>query len=290
MIKATFSQWQKDQASLMAAALAYYTVFSLAPLLIIVIAIAGAVFGEQAAQGELVRQIQEVVGKDAAEFIQVAIENTSNIEPDGGIFPTLLNIGILLFGATIVFAQLQTSLNKIWEVKLKPGNSIKLFLRKRILSFSMVLAVAFLLLVSLVVSAILAIINNYFRDLIPGFSYLWEFLNFLISFGLAILLFAMVYKVLPDAKIAWQDVGVGAIITAVLFEIGKALLGFYLGQMGVGSAYGAAGSLVVILTWVFYSAQILFLGAEFTKVYAKSYGKKIKPAHYAVRVSSNSNS
>ncbi|MBE9128251.1 YihY/virulence factor BrkB family protein [Coleofasciculus sp. LEGE 07092] len=290
LIKATFSQWQKDQASLMAAALAYYTVFSLAPLLIIVIAIAGAVFGEQAAQGELVRQIQEVVGKDAAEFIQVAIENTSNIEPDGGIFPTLLNIGILLFGATIVFAQLQTSLNKIWEVKLKPGNSIKLFLRKRILSFSMVLAVAFLLLVSLVVSAILAIINNYFRDLIPGFSYLWEFLNFLISFGLAILLFAMVYKVLPDAKIAWQDVGVGAIITAVLFEIGKALLGFYLGQMGVGSAYGAAGSLVVILTWVFYSAQILFLGAEFTKVYAKSYGKKIKPAHYAVRVSSNSNS
>lgn len=274
----------------MAAALAYYTVFSLAPLLIIVIAIAGAVFGEKAAQGELVRQIQQVVGKNAAEFIQVAIENTSNFDPDQGIFPTLLNIGILLFGATIVFAQLQTSLNKIWEVKPKPGNSIKLFLRKRLLSFSMVLAVAFLLLVSLVVSAVLAIISNYFSDLIPGFAYLWEFINFLISFGLATLLFALVYKVLPDAKIAWQDVGVGAIITAVLFEVGKALLGFYLSQMGVGSTYGAAGSLVVILTWVFYSAQILFLGAEFTKVYAKSYGKKIVPAKYAMRVSSNSDS
>lgn len=287
LVKTTFSQWRHDQAPQMAAALAYYTIFSLAPLLIIVIAIAGTVFGEKVAKGELVMQLEQIVGKEATELIRIAVENTSQVDANQGIIPTLINIGVLLFGATIVFGQLQTSLNKIWEVKPKPGNSIKVFLRKRLLSFSMVLVIAFLLLVSLVVSTVLVIISNFFRDFIPGFTYLWEMLNLFVSFSLATLLFGLIYKVLPDAKIAWRDVGIGAVITAILFEFGKFLLGWYLRQTGLGSAYGAAGSLIVILTWVFYSAQILFLGAEFTKVYAQSYGKKIIPARYAMRISNH---
>ncbi len=284
LLKVTFSQWRRDQASLMAAALAYYTVFSLAPLLIIVIAIAGAIFGEQAAKGELVAQIQGVVGRDGAQLIQTAIENASQLDPSQGPIPTLINIGVLLFGASVVFAQLQKSLNRIWDVEAKPGNGIKRVLRKRLLTFSMVLVIAFLLLVSLVISTMLVILGNYLRDLVPGFTYLWQILNFFISFSLVTLLFAMIFKILPDAKIAWRDVWMGAAITAVLFDIGKFLLGFYLGKTSLASAYGAAGSLVIILTWVFYSAQILFLGAEFTQVYVRHYSKEIVPAEHAVRV------
>jgi membrane protein len=268
----------------MAAALAYYTVFSLAPLLIIVIAIAGAIFGEQAAKGELVAQIQGVVGREGAQLIQTAIENASQLDPSQGPIPTLINIGVLLFGASVVFAQLQNSLNRIWEVEAKPGNGIKRVLRKRLLTFSMVLVIAFLLLVSLVISTMLVILGNYLRDLVPGFTYLWQILNFFISFSLVTLLFAMIFKILPDAKIAWRDVWMGAAITAVLFDIGKFLLGFYLGKTSLASAYGAAGSLVIILTWVFYSAQILFLGAEFTQVYVRHYSREIVPDEHAVRV------
>lgn len=284
LLKVTFSQWRRDQASLMAAALAYYTVFSLAPLLIIVIAIAGAIFGEQAAKGELVAQIQGVVGREGAQLIQTAIENASQLDPSQGPIPTLINIGVLLFGASVVFAQLQKSLNRIWEVEAKPGNCIKRVLRKRLLTFSMVLVIAFLLLVSLVMSTMLVILGNYLRDLVPGFTYLWQILNFFISFSLVTLLFAMIFKILPDAKIAWRDVWMGAAITAVLFDIGKFLLGFYLGKTSLASAYGAAGSLVIILTWVFYSAQILFLGAEFTQVYVRHYSREIVPDEHAVRV------
>lgn len=285
LLKTTLSHWINEQTSLMAAALAYYTVVSLAPLLIIAIAIAGAVFGEQAAKGELVTQIQGVVGKDGAQLIQTAIENASQLTPEQGPIPTLINVGVLLFGASVVFVQLQQSLNRIWEVAPKPGNGIVHFLHKRLLSFSMVLAIAFLLLVSLIVSTVLVILGNYLRDLIPGFTYLWQILNFLVSFGIVTLLFAMIYKILPDAKIAWKDVWMGAAITAVLFDIGKFFLAFYLGKTGLGSAYGAAGSLVIILTWVFYFAQILFLGAEFTKVYVRLYSEEIVPDDYAIRVS-----
>ncbi|HEY9635527.1 MAG TPA: YihY/virulence factor BrkB family protein [Coleofasciculaceae cyanobacterium] len=290
LLNVTFSQWRRDQASSMAAALAYYTIFSLAPLLIIVIAIAGSIFGEQAAKGELVMQIQGVIGKDGAQFIQTAIENASKLDPSQGPIPTLINIGFLLSGATVVFGQLQNSLNRIWEVQPKPGNGIKHFFRKRLLSFSMVLVIAFLLLVSLVISTMLTILGNYLRDLVPGFTYMWQVLNFFISFGIVTLLFAMVFKILPDAKIAWKDVWIGAAITAVLFDIGKSLLGFYLGHTSFASAYGAAGSLVIILTWVFYSAQILFLGAEFTQVYVRNYSKEIVPADYAMRVTQNGES
>jgi len=284
LLKTTFSQWRQDQASVMAAALAYYTVFSLAPLLIIIIAIAGAVFGEKAAEGALVTEIQSVIGKDAAQFIQTAIENASSLDPSQGPIPTLINICILLFGASTIFAQLQKSLNRIWKVEPPPGNGIMHFIRKRFLSFSMVLVIAFLLLVSLVISTILVILGTYLRTLVPGFTYLWQILNFLVSFSIITLLFAMIYKILPDAKVAWKDVWMGAAIAAVLFEIGKFLLGFYLGKTGLSSAYGAAGSLVSILTWVFYSAQILFLGAEFTQVYVKSYSEEIAPAAAAMPI------
>src|ERR671932_342263 len=233
LLKITFAQWREDQASLMAAALAYYTVFSLAPLLIIVIAIAGAVFGEQAAKGELVMQMQGVIGKEGAQLIQTAIENASQLDPSQGPIPTLINISLLLSG---------------------------------------------------VISTILVILGNYLRDLVPGFTYLWQLLNFFVSLGIVTLLFAMMFKILPDAKIDWKDVWMGAALTALLFDIGKFLLGFYLGKTSLASAYGAAGSLVIILTWVFYSAQILFLGAEFTQVYVRNYGKEIAPADYAMRV------
>jgi membrane protein len=232
-----------------------------------------------------VTQIQGVIGKDGAQLIQTAIENASKLDPTQGPIPTLINIGFLLSGASVIFGQLQNSLNKIWEVEPKPENGIIHFLRKRFLSFSMVLVIAFLLLVSLVISTLLVILGNYLRDLVPGFTYLWQFLNFLVSFSIITLLFAMMFKILPDAKIAWKDVWIGAAITAVLFSIGKFLLGFYLGRTSLASAYGAAGSLVIILTWVFYSAQILFLGAEFTQVYVRNYGKEIVPAEYAMRVS-----
>ena len=284
LLKITFSQWRQDQASVMAAALAYYTVFSLAPLLIIVIAIAGAVFGEQAAKGELVMQMQGLIGKEGAQLIQTAIENASQLDPSKGPIPTLINIVLLLSGASVIFGQLQQSLNRIWNVEPKPGNGIIDFLRKRLLSFSIVLVIGFLLLVSLVISTILVILGNYLRDLVPGFTYLWQLLNFLVSFGIVTLLFALIFKILPDAKIAWKDVWMGAALTALLFDIGKFLLGFYLGKTSLASAYGAAGSLVIILTWVFYSAQILFLGAEFTQVYVRSGGKEIAPAEYAMRV------
>lgn len=282
LLKTTFSEWRLDQASLMAAALAYYTVFSLAPLLIIAIAIAGAVFGTKAAEGELVRQIQSIVGFDAAQLIQTAVANAGRLDSSQDAFPAVINIVLLLFGATVVFGQLQNALNKIWEVKVQPEGAVKHFLRKRLLSFSIVLVIAFLLLVSLVISTVLVIIGNYLRDLVPGFTYLWQAVNGLVSFGIVTLLFASIYKILPDAKIAWSDVGVGAIMTAVLFEIGKFAIGFYLGKTGFGSAYGAAGSLVILLTWVFYSAQILFFGAEFTQVYARRFGKQIVPAKHAI--------
>ncbi len=284
LLKETLSQWMNDQTSLMAAALAYYTVFSLAPLLIIVIAIAGSLLGEQAAEGELVAQIQGVIGKDGAQLIQTAIENASHLDPSQGPIPTLINISLLLSGATIVFGQLQKSLNTIWGVEPKPGNGVIDFLRKRLLSFSMVLVIAFLLLVSLVLSTSLMVLGNYLRDLIPGFTYLWQVLNFIVSFGIITLLFAMIFKILPAAKIAWKDVWMGAAITAVLFNIGKSMLAFYLGHTSFASAYGAAGSLVIILIWVFYSAQILFLGAEFTQVYVRKFGQAIVPADYAMRV------
>jgi len=275
LLKETFQEWQKDKASRLAAALAYYTVFSLAPLLVIAIATAGLIFGEAAARGEIVGQIQGAVGTSAAELIQSALDNASR--PDISSVASLISIVVLLFGASGVFAQLQDALNTVWNVQPKSGAGIKNFITKRLLSFLMVLSIGIFLLVFMALSAFLSVLSKYQSALLPGFGFLWQILNYALSFSLIILLFAIIYKFLPDAKIAWRDVWMGAIITALLFTIGNWLLGWYLGTGSLGSAYGAAGSLMVLLAWVYYSSQIFLFGAEFTQVYAKKYGSRIVP-------------
>jgi membrane protein len=281
LLKDTIAEWQEDKVPLWAAGLAYSTIFSLAPLLLIAISIAGAVFGEEAARGEIVGQIQGLVGRDGAEVIQNMIQNTQK-PGSGGTFATVFGVGTLLLGASWVFGQLQDALNTIWEVKPKPGKGIQSFLQSRFLSFAMVLVIGFLLLVSLVLSAALAAIGNFFGHLIPGYAILGQTLNFLISFGVVTLLFAAIYKFLPDVNVGWKNLWVGAAVTALLFTIGKFLIGLYLGNSSVSSTYGSAGSLVVVLVWVFYSAQILLLGAEFTQVYSRYRGTPIEPSLHAV--------
>ena len=275
LLKETFAEWNNDKASRLAAALAYYTVFSLAPLLIIAIAIAGAVFGEEAARGEIVTQIQGLVGKEGAQFIETAIENAS--KPETGSIASIISVVVLLFGASGLFAQLQDALNTIWEVQPKPNLGLWAIIRARFLSFTMVLGVGFLLLVSLILSAALAGVVNFFGHLLPGAGFLLQLANFILSFVVTTVLFGLIYKVLPDAKIAWSDVWIGAIITSLLFSVGRFLLGLYLGNSSFGSTYGAAGSVVIILAWVNYAAQILFFGAEFTQVYARRFGSQIVP-------------
>lgn len=267
LLRSTIQAWQRDEASRLAAALAYYTTFSLSPVLVIVIAIAGSVFGQEAVQGQLVDQLSGLVGREGAEVIQSLISNT---ETSGdGFWPTLISAVLLIFGATGVFSQLQTSLNKIWNVS-PPDQGIGRMVRIRLLSFAMVAAIGFLLLVSLMISAGLAALGSLLGD-----GHLWQIVNTVLSLGVTTLLFALIYKVLPDVEITWRDVGVGAVITSLLFSFGKFLIGLYLGNSSIGSAYGAAGSLAIVLIWVYYSAQILFFGAEFTQVYANRYGSKI---------------
>ncbi len=280
LIKEAFQEYQADKVSTLAASLAYYTVFSLAPLLIIAIAIAGAIFGEEAARGEIVGQIQGLVGNEGAKIIETAIENANR--PDVSSVASIFSIIVLLFGASGVFAQLQEALNSVWEVTAKPKQGIMGFVRKRILSFSAVLGIGFLLLVSLIVSAGLSALNHYVSGLIPGLDIFWQLLNFIISFGIVTLLFALIYKFLPDVKIQWKDVWTGAIITSLLFGIGKFILGVYLGRGTFGSTYGAAGSLVILLAWVYYSAQILLFGAELTEVYSRRLGSQIVPDKHAM--------
>ncbi|MEH2379902.1 MAG: YihY/virulence factor BrkB family protein [Nostoc sp.] len=285
LLQETFKEWSEDKASRLAAALAYYTIFSIAPLLIIVIAIAGSVFGEEAARGQIVGQIQGLVGKDGAAFIQTAIQNAN--KPQTGAIASIISVVVLLLGATGLFTELQDSLNTIWEVKPKPGRGVNNMIRLRFLSFAMVIGIGFLLLVSLVISTALAALVTYFSNLIPGVDFLWQILNFIVSFAITTFLFGLIFKVLPDVKIAWSDVLIGAILTSFLFSIGRFLLGQYLGNGSFGSAYGAAGSLVVILAWVNYAAQILFFGAEFTQVYARRYGSGITPTKNAIPLSDN---
>lgn len=282
LLKETFTEWNNDKASRLAAALAYYTIFSLAPLLIIAIAIAGAVFGEEAARGEIVEQIQGLVGKEGAQFIQVAIENAS--KPNQGTIASIISVVVLLFGASGLFAQLQDALNTIWEVQPKPGRGLVGILRDRFLSFLMVLGVGFLLIVSLLLSAALTGFVNYFANLLPGIGFLLQFANFIISFAITTVLFGLIYKVLPDVEITWSDVWIGATITSLLFAFGRFLLGMYLSSSSFGSTYGAAGSVIILLAWVYYAAQILFFGAEFTQVYARKYGSRIVPAKNAVPI------
>jgi membrane protein len=280
LIRETFKQWSEDKASRLAAALSYFTIFSLAPLLLIVISIAGSIFGQEAARGQIVRQIRGLVGTAGAVVIEDMIQNAGQNE--AGAIATILGVVTLVIGASGVFLQLQDALNTIWGVMPRPDMGIKGFIKSRILSFALVVAMGFLLLVSLVVSAGLAAVDSFLNANLPAGGLLARLLSMIISLTVITLMFAMVYKYLPDVEIAWKDVIIGAFVTAVLFNFGKYLIGLYLGHSSVASVYGAAGSLVVLLVWIFYSAQIVFLGAEFTQVYASKYGSHIQPSQYAV--------
>jgi membrane protein len=282
VLKQSFSDWQDDKAPRLAAALAFYAALSIAPILIIAIAVAGLAFGQDAARGEIFREAQGLVGADSAKTIESMVEGAAR--PRTGVWATVLSIGLLLFGASGVFGELQGSLNQIWEVEPKPGRGILQTLRQRFLSLAMVLVVGFLLLVSLIASSVLAALGKWLEGSLPGAPVVWQLVSFVVSFGLATVLFALIFKVLPDVKISWNDVWIGAAATALLFSIGKTLLGLYLGRSSVASTYGAAGSVVVMLLWVYYSAQILFFGAELTQIYARKFGSRIVPAEHAQAV------
>ena len=273
LLSATYTKWAKDHAQSLGAALAFYAVFSLAPLLLIVIAIAGSVFGQEAAQGQIIGQIQGLVGEESANAIQSMIEEAR--KPAAGIIATILAMVMLLLGATGVFAQLQEALNTIWSVEEKPGEGLWKLLKDRFVSLMAVLGTGFLLLVSLVVSAGLSAVGAALGNFLPVPGFLLQIINFFVSFAIVTFLFAMIYKLLPDISIQWGDVWIGAIIASLLFTIGKFLIGLYLGKSDVGIAYGAAGSLVVILIWVYYASQIFLFGAEFTAVYAHSRGSRL---------------
>ncbi|MBW4624730.1 MAG: YihY/virulence factor BrkB family protein [Brasilonema octagenarum HA4186-MV1] len=280
LFQETFQEWSKDKASRLAAALSYYTIFSIAPLLIIVIAIVGAVYGEDAATGAIRQQLEGLIGRDGAGVIQEAIKNAN--QPRAGTIASIISVVVLLFGATGLFTELQDALNTIWEVQPKPGRVMKNIVRQRVTSFAMVLVIGFLLLVSLVISGVLVGLVGYFRNVLPGVDFIWQLVNFILGFAITTLLFGLIFKVLPDVKITWSDVLTGAALTAFLFSIGRYFLGQYLGNGSFGSAYGAAGSVVIILAWVNYAAQILFFGAEFTQVYARKYGSRIVPDKNAI--------
>jgi len=264
------------------AALAYYSVFSIAPLLLIAIAVASLVFGEEAAHKGVVHEIQGTVGEPVAHAVEQMLIN--NRETSHSTGATIIGIVVLLFGAAGVFGQLQDSLNTVWKVTPKPGRGIWGFVRDRFLSLTMVFGTGFLLLVSLVITAILSAMSASLSQWLPGGAALWQAVNMVVSFGMITFLFALIYRYVPDAEVAWRDVWIGAILTALLFTLGKVLLGWYLGQASTTSAYGAAGSVVVILLWVYYASQILLFGAEFTRVYASQFGSGLKPAPNAMLV------
>jgi membrane protein len=280
IIKETISDWIDDGAARLAAALAYYSLRSLAPLLVISIAIAGFVFGHDAARGRVAGELGAVVGAQAAEGIQSVVANARS--PVSGVLSTIVGVVTLFIGASGVFGELQSSLNSLWEVKRKPGRGIWGEIKDRFLSFTMVLGVAFLLLVSLVLNSILSAIGAKFSAVLPGGELLWQGLNFAFSLSVITGLFALIFKYVPDAAIKWRDVWLGAAVTAGLFTIGKFLLALYLGKAAIGSSYGAAGSLIALVVWVYYAAQILLLGAEFTQVQARRSGREIRPARGAL--------
>ena len=270
LFKEACSAWIEDNAPSMGAALAFYTIFSLAPVLMVAIAVAGLAFGQKAAEGEFLRQLQGLMGETAARAVQAIIQSANR--PALGAIATTIAIGTALLGASGAFVELQDALNKIWRVQRRSEGFLLGVLRGRFLSFGMVLGLGLLLLVSLTVSAALGAVGNFMGQLLPTSVFLLELVNFLLSLGVIALLLAMIFKYVPDTEIAWSDVWIGAAVASLLLTTGKALLGLYLARSTVASAYGAAGSLVIILTWVYYSAQILLLGAEVTHVYATQQG------------------
>jgi membrane protein len=266
LLKQAGMAWVNDGASSMGAALAYYTLFSLAPLLVVVIAVAGLVFGEEAARGEVVTQLTDLMGPEGAAAVQGILKGASR--PGGGVVATVIGTLTLLLGATSVFGELQSALARVWQAPLAPPGAAWAFLRGRLLSFGLIVSLGFLLLVSLVLSAALAALESWSDQHLPGGALPYQILNLLVSLGVSTFLFALIFRILPPATVAWHDAWVGAVATAVLFNLGKQAIGLYLGTAGVASSFGAAGSLIVLLIWVYYSAQVFLLGAEFTRAFA----------------------
>jgi len=282
LLKETGTAWDEDNVTRLAASLAYYTLLSIAPLIILAVAVTGLAFGEEAAREHIARELASVVGSGAAEAIQSIAKNAHT--PGTGVLSIAVGLVVLLFGASGVFGELQSALNTVWDVAPKPGRGIWGIVKDRFFSFTLVLGVAFLLLVSLIVSAGLTWVGQVFEQSLPGGAAVWQVLNFCISLGVVTALFALMFKKLPDVQIRWRDVWVGAAVTAGLFTLGKFGLGIYLGSAGVGSAYGAAGSIIALVIWVYYSAQVLLVGAEFTEAYARRFGSRITPDDRAVSV------
>lgn len=277
LLRDTVSAWIDDYAPSMGAALAYYTVFSIAPLLLIVISVAGVVFGAEAARGEVVAQLQGLLGPDGAKTIETMLLAVS--EPAASTLTAVLGVFVLLVGATTVFAELQSALDRIWRVpERRKISGILALLRARLLSFGMILGIGFLLVVSLVLSAAISALNRLWGPLFGAEELIGHLLDMIVSLVLITVVFAMIYKIMPRVKVRWPDVWLGAAVTALLFTLGKFLIGLYIGKSGVANGYGAAGSLVVVLLWVYYSAQIFLLGAEFTWQYARRFGSRRQEA------------
>jgi membrane protein len=279
-LKAAFTEFTGDNVMKLSASLSYATIFSLAPMLVIIISLLGAFFGQEAVEGRIYYQIDQLVGSTAAMQIQEMIRN---VHIDGKSWiATTIGIGTFFMGATGVFSEIQSSINQIWSIRAKPKRGIVKFITNRLLSFSMVMSIGFLLLVSLIVSSMLEVFSDKLKFWFPDTMYIVYPVNLVVTAAVITALFAIIFKVLPDAKLGWKDALIGAAFTAVLFMIGKSLIGLYLSRSTVATTYGAAGSVVLILLWVYYSSTILYLGAEFTKMNALMYGKRIEPDEYAV--------
>ena len=270
LLKQTFKEFGEDKVPRLGAALSYYTIFSMAPLLLIVIAVAGLVFGHKAAQGQVFDQLKTVMGPSTAATVQEMVQNAG--KPKSGAIATILGVITLILGASGVFGQLKDALNTIWDVAPKKTEGIMGLIKDRFLSAAMVFGIGFLLLVSLVIDALLSALGKYGSQHLPGGEAIWHILSLVVSFVVITALFAMIFRLLPDLKIEWRDVWFGAAFTSFLFVLGKFALGLYLARSAVGSSFGAAGSLVVLLIWIYYSAQIVLFGAEFTQVYARNEG------------------
>ena len=283
LLKTTFNHWLEDKAPQLGAALAYYTVFSLAPMVLVLFAVFGFIYGNnEVVRQEILQQLYSILDRSSAKAVAEVAASTA--KPTANAAATVVGIAVALFGASGVFGQLQDALNVIWGVKPKPGKSIASFLRARFLSFAMVAGVCFLLLVSLTASALITAVGGYLEHLLPGGNALAWTIHLILDIGIVTLLFAMIFKFLPDARLSWRDVRLGAVLTAALFLVGKYALGLYLGSGAPGSAYGAAGSLITMLIWIYYAAQIVLFGAEFTRVYALERGRGVRPAKHAVLV------
>lgn len=270
LIKRTASEWSDDNAPSRAASLSYYTVFSIAPLLLIAVAIAGLVFGKDAVRQQLSTQLRGLFGDGAAHAIEVMMASANH--PGSGVVASVIGVVLLVVGACGAFVELRDTLNIIWGVDTKKTSGVVAFFRARFLSFAMIGVIAFFLLVSLVVSALLAAVGHFAKDKLPGGEALFHIIDIAVSFGVITLLFAAIFKILPDTKVAWRDVWLGGAVTALLFTLGKTVIGLYIGKSSVASSYGAAGSFAVLLVWIYYSSMIVFFGAEFTQIYAREHG------------------